>query len=369
MKRFFTILSLLILMLGGFSSLQAQLTVPYASPHAMVMQRIGITDMIVKYNRPAVNGRQIWGNVVPYGLNNLGFGTSTAAPWRAGANENTIFKVSHDVKIEGKTLPAGKYGLHMIVQENGDVTIIFSKNYSSWGSFFYEPKEDALRVEVSSEDVAHVERLAYEFTDLSNTSVVLALRWEKKRIPFKIEVDVHDIVLANMKKELHSNKGFNYQAWNTAAGYCLQNNIALEQGLQWAEAAATAPFIGEKNFNTLSTKAQILAKMGKGADAEKVMDEALPLATVFQVHQYARQLLTQGNKTKALEVFQWNAKAHPNTWPVNVGLSRGYSAVGEYKKALKHAKLALANVPQGDNLNKSNLEKAIETLKQGKDIN
>lgn len=345
----------------------AQLTTPQASPKAMVMQRVGITDITITYYRPAVRGRKVWGNLVPYGFNNFGFGTSTAAPWRAGANENTIIEFTHDVKIEGKDLSAGKYGLHMALEESGDITVIFSKNYNSWGSFFYDEEEDALRVKVKWQEAPNTEFLKYEFSDMTQNSTVANLIWEKKKIPFKIEIDVHKIMIAHFKNELRSDKGFTYQAWATAAGYCVQNNVELEQGLKWADAAISAPFVGQKNYSTLSTKAGVLTAMGKTEEAIEIMEEALPLGTVFQVHGYARQLITLGQKEKALEVFKWNAKHNKGNWPVNWGLARGYSANGNFKSALKYAKIALEKAP--DPVNKNNIENSIKKLENEEDIN
>ena len=140
MKRLYT-KSLIIgfaLLLAG--NTYAQLNVPEGSQRAQVTQRVGTTDITIDYGRPKVNGREIWGKLVPYGFNNLGFGTSTAAPWRSGANVNTTIEFTHDVKIEGKDIKAGKYGFHTAVEENGDVTVIFSKDNGAWGSYFY--KED-----------------------------------------------------------------------------------------------------------------------------------------------------------------------------------------------------------------------------------
>jgi len=138
----------LCLIISISSSAFAQLSFPSGSQHANVSQRVGITDITISYSRPSVKGREIWGKLVPYGMNNLGFGTASESPWRAGADENTTISFTHDVTVEGKTLKAGTYGLHMIIYEDGKATIIFSNNSTAWGSFFYEPKEDALRVDV-----------------------------------------------------------------------------------------------------------------------------------------------------------------------------------------------------------------------------
>ena len=122
-----------------------------ASPAAKTSQTIGISKVTIKYSRPSVRERAIWGtNLAHYGYNNLGFGTATAAPWRAGANENTTITFSDDAKVEGKNIPAGTYGLFVGLNEDGKADIIFSKNSSSWGSFFYTQDEDQLRVTVTS---------------------------------------------------------------------------------------------------------------------------------------------------------------------------------------------------------------------------
>ncbi len=359
---------ILTLCLGLSTSVFAQLTTPQASPLAKVMQRIGITDVEVEYSRPSVRDREIWGsNIVPYGYNNFGFGTSTAAPWRAGANENTIVRFSKDVQVEGKNLAAGAYGLHMAVEESGKVTVIFSKNTSSWGSYFYDPAEDALRVDVQWKDNPHTEMLSFAFTEVTTEKAVLSLLWEKKAIPMTISTNTQDLVIASMEEELRSSTGFLWQSWSTAAGYTVQQNYKLEKGLEWADQAVNNPNVGNKNFSTLSTKAQVLMRLGRMDEAYQVMDEALPMASVLQIHQYGRQLINMDQKAKALEVFEYNAKQNPNTWPVHLGLARGYSANGDYKKALKHAEMALNNAPNEPN--KQNIQGAIEKLKKNEDIN
>src|SRR5450631_1958520 len=113
-----------------------QLDLPLQSQHAIVTQRLGVTDVTINYHRPLANGRKVWGGLVPYGQ-----------VWRAGANENTTITFTDPVTIEGKPLDKGTYGLHMIPNAD-EWTIIFSKNYTSWGAFTYDQAEDALRVNV-----------------------------------------------------------------------------------------------------------------------------------------------------------------------------------------------------------------------------
>lgn len=357
-------------LLLAFTPLAAQsVTLPQESPAASVSQTIGITEISVSYHRPSVNQREVWGKLVPYGLNNLGFGPSTQAPWRAGANENTLFTCTHHVQIGGKPLEAGTYGLHLIVTESGTITVIFSRQTTAWGSFFYEPAQDALRVDVTWEDAPHQEQLVYRFDAVTRTSAVLSLAWEKKRIPISITVDTDAVVVANLKRELQGSKGFHYQAWINAADFLLSRGLELPLALVWAETAISGPFIGERNFTSLSTKAKVLDKLGRTSEAVGVMDEALKIGSVTDLHQYARQMIAAGRKERALAVFKLNAERHPDVWPVNYGLARGYSAVGDYPAALQALLKAQKQVPPGDTLNPPVISANIEKLKQGKDIN
>ncbi|MEM7381337.1 MAG: DUF2911 domain-containing protein [Bacteroidota bacterium] len=345
----------------------AQLDLPRGSQMAKVSQRIGISDVTIMYSRPSVNDREIWGKLVPYGMNNLGFGTAKESPWRAGANENTVIKFTDDVMIEGQALSAGKYGLHMIIEEGNKATVIFSKNHGAWGSYFYEPSEDALRVDVDMKDIAHVEQLTFAFNEVDATSAVASLNWEKKQVPFKIEVDVSDIVLTDIRQKLQDTPGFNRQSWEQAANFALNNDGDLEEALGWVDAAIAGQFFSQKTFNNLGIKARILTKQGKNSEAEALMDEAMGMGTVFQIHGYGRQLIGQGEKEKAMTVFKKNAKMNKGQWPVDFGLARGYSALGEYKTALKHLKIAEGRAP--DALNQNAIAGFLVKLENGEDIN
>ncbi len=370
MKHFYKRMAMQITVLFcvvGLAESQAQLDLPRGSQMATVSQRIGITDVSITYSRPSVNDREIWGNLVPYGMNNLGFGTAKESPWRAGANENTTIEFSDGVMIEGQSLEAGIYGLHMVIHEDGKSTVIFSKNHTAWGSYFYEPEEDALRVDVEMKDSPHMEQLTFLFEEVGPTSAIATLRWEKKAIPFKIEVDVTDVVLADIRRRMQDVPGFSRQTWEQAANYALNNDGDLEEALGWIDAAIAGQFFSQKTFNNLSTKAQILTKMGKGAEADALMEDAMPLGTVFEVHGYGRQLIAQGEHDKAMDVFKWNAKSHKDTWPVNYGLARGYSAKGDHKNTVKYLKLALDNAPA--QANKDRVAANIEKAENGEGIN
>ncbi|RTL60736.1 MAG: DUF2911 domain-containing protein [Sphingobacteriales bacterium] len=347
------------------------LTVPPngGNKKAVVGERIGITDVSIHYDRPGVKGREgkIYGtSIVHYGYTDLGFGTSKAAPWRAGANENTTIEFTTDVKVEGNNLPAGKYAL-FIAMGADEATVIFSKNSSSWGSFFYDPKEDALKVKVKPVALAQsTEWLKYEFENETPNSAVVALSWEKVKVPFKVEVDLIKTQLESFRKELRSDKGFNADAWAQAAQFCVDNNTNLEEALQWSDYSINGVFVGQKTFVTLSTKASVLEKLGKQDEADAIMKEALPLSSEQDVHQYGRSLIARGKKEEALKVFKMNYDKHPNSFTTLMGLTRGYSANGDYKNALKYAKQAVAIAPTAQ---KGAVEEMIKKLEAGKDVN
>ena len=358
-----------ILLLQTFTTAQLTTTPNGGNLKATIGERIGLTDVTIHYDRPGVKGREgkIWGQLVPYGFTDLGFGTSKAAPWRAGANENTTIEFSTDVKVEGNNLPAGKYGFFIAVGKEESI-IIFSKNNAAWGSFFYNQNEDALRVTVKQAVMDKtVERLKYEFINQTANSATVALEWEKWMFPFKIETDVNKYQLQYFRNELKSDKGFDWKPWVQAANWCATNNTNLEEALQWSDYAISGLFIGEKNFTTLATKSQILSLMGKKVEADALMKEALPLGNMTEVHTYARQL--QGDKKfkEAAEIFKSNYKKSPNTFSTNMGMARAMSTEGNFKEALKYANAALAQAPDAGN--KANVEKMIGTLKAGKDIN
>ena len=235
-------LVLLLVLLSFTTNLNAQLTLPAGSPEAEVTQRVGITDITIHYNRPYVKGREIWGKLVPYGFNDLGFGTSKSAPWRAGADYNTTIEFTHNVRIEGKDVDAGKYALFFAIEENGDVTGILSNNTTSWGSYYYDQAEDVLRFNVKSKNINDsVEMLTYSFDTVDATSTVASLKWAKKEIPVKIEVAVEDIVMEDIANDLRNPKGFKQETWDEAASYAF-NAGNMDKALEWINTSISGSF-------------------------------------------------------------------------------------------------------------------------------
>ncbi len=360
--------------------LSAQVTLPPSggNQRSEVTQYVGpIAKVTVVYNSPDVTSPsgedrtgKIWGQLVPYGMNNLGWGTAKESPWRAGANENTTVTLSHDMIVEGQKLEAGTYGLHMIVKENAAWTVIFSKASTSWGSYFYNPEEDAIRVEVQPKETARREWLTYEFTDRQNDKCELSMVWEKKSVPIRMElIEPNEIIIRKFREDLRGSNQFTWQGLQAAAAFCARNNTNLDEALGWANDAIEFPFVGQENYSTLSTKSQVLLALGKESEADAVMKKAVdhPTATSFQIHAYGRRLISQGKPEKAMEVFRMNYKKYKAKWPTNVGMARGYSALGQYSKAVPFAKKALELAP--DKLNKDSMTQAVEKLQKGEDIN
>ena len=336
-------LFLALLMISGVGTviLAQQITTPRAaSPAAKVSQTIGISKVTIKYSRPAVKEREIYGtNLVHYGYKNLGFGTAKESPWRAGANENTIINFSHDATVEGQAIPAGTYGLFVAVHEDGKADIIFSKNHSSWGSYFYNPEETQLKVTVNSEEVAHTERLTFDFVDLQAQSATAVLDWEQKRFPFTVGFEVHDIVLANARDELRGVKGFSWQGPASAANYCLQNNVNLEEGMAWADQALA----NNRNFNTLFVKAGLTKAAGQ--DPNALYDEAASVASKNQLNWLGYTVMGAGDHQRALGYFKANLKENPDDPNMHDSLGECYKTMGEKNLAIKSFKKSLSMNP------------------------
>jgi hypothetical protein len=356
-------------------SMSAQLPYSAAVPNgytkkAMVAEQIGLTDVSIVYHRPAVNGREgkIWGQVVHTGFVNQGFGKGNPAPWRAGANENTTIEFNHDIKVEGQPLAAGKYAL-FVAYGPTECSIIFSKRSDAWGSFFYDEKEDALRVKVKPQPLEKsVENLKYEFSSQAPGSAVIILSWEKLAIPFKIEVDYMKQQFDAFVTEAQNPQGWTVQGLNIAASWSLQNNYQLEKGLEWATFATGQNFPGDPtSFPALSTKALILDKLNRNEEAATAIHAALPFGNMVQLQQLGRQLLTAKKSKLAMEVFQYNYDKNPNQFTAIAGMARGLSANGDYSKALDYAKKALPLSP--NDAAKQAIQGMIDKLAAGKDIN
>ncbi len=204
------------------------------------------------------------------------------------------------------------------------------------------------------QDAPFTEFLTYGFDERRPDSAVAYLQWEKKRIPFKIEVpNVNELYVAKMRQDLQSWAGFNYQDWQTAAQFCADNKINLEEALTWADKAIDGPFrgatIGHEDFSTLSTKAAVLDALGRESEADSVMQKALhlPGTDAYSVYAYGMGLLRNDKKDKAMKVFAFNQQQHPQDkfW-TSLGLARGYTALDDKKNAIANWEIVCAERPR-----------------------
>jgi hypothetical protein len=243
-----------------------QLDLPRPSPNASVTQMVGVTEITVRYSRPGVKGRKIWGDLVPYG-----------EVWRTGANENTTIKFSTPVKIEGKELPAGTYGLQTIPTA-GDWTVIFSKDANEWGAFNYKQEDDALRIQAKPQPAEFRERMAFDFEDVTDTSTKIVLHWEKLRVPFTVEVDTPKLVVAKVQDAARMPL--------QAANFCIQNNTCLDEAGRWIDASIAQ----QESFANLRAKAMLLAKKNDTKGAVTYGEKALAAAKTAQQPPNAQQV-------------------------------------------------------------------------------
>src|SRR5947208_7443581 len=345
-------LCLVILGLCGTVSAQSDLKLPDVSQAAEVKQRIALTDITIKYHRPLVNGRKIWGGLIPYGK-----------VWRAGANENTTIEFSDPVSVEGKPLDKGTYGLHMIPNPDS-CTVIFSKTNTGWGSYSYKQDEDALRVNVKPKPLAQSEEaLEFEFEDLKPTSTAVTLKWEKLGIPFTVAVNDADQTLQNIRAQLKGAGQFAWQALDEGAPFCLTRQINLDEASRWAVASIQ----NEERFDNLSTKADILKALNRSDDAKTTWNQALKIATAQQLYSYRRQLHSQKQGAEAMEIFKQVAKRFPNRVYGSLAQARIKSAAGDFAGALNDAKQAQAAAPT--DAQKQSIQALITRLEAKQDIN
>lgn len=328
----------------------ALLDLPRDSQHAKIIQRVGITDITINYHRPLVKGRKVWGGLVPYGQ-----------VWRAGANENTTIEFTDPVTVEGKPLAKGIYGLHMLPTES-EWTIIFSKAATAWGSFTYNQSEDALRINVKPAAAEMKEALAYEVDDVTPTSTVIALRWEKLAVPFRVEVSTNEIVAQNLHAQLRGLSQYTWDGWDDAATYFLTHKYNLEEALKYEDRSIGV----EERYDNLMNKSRILDAMNKKDDATTARNKALGMASVVQLHSYGRQLQQEGKQEQAFEVFRTNIKKNPNHWTAHNEASRIAVAKGDFDTAVKEMKLASAAAP--DQI-KNALDGFTKRLEAKEDIN
>jgi tetratricopeptide (TPR) repeat protein len=278
---------------------------------------VGLTDIEVTYHRPAVKGRKVWGGLVPFGQ-----------VWRAGADENTVVAFDTPITVGGTTLPAGRYGLHMLPTE-GAWTVMFSSQSQAWGSYSYDPKEDQAKVQVTPVAAERTERLAFTFDDPTDKGVTLSLRWEKLRVPIPIEVDTRKVVVASLRNQLRGLHRFFPEPWSGAAGWCLRNDVNLDEAMTWVDRSLKM----RETYAGLRIKAALLEKQGDAKGAEALRAKALAIATEVEINNQGYALLGQNKVDEAIALFQKNVKDHPESWNACDSLAEAYALKGDKAQA------------------------------------
>jgi Protein of unknown function (DUF2911) len=340
-----------LLGLAAIATARADLDLPDVSQLAVNKQRVGLTDITVTYHRPLVNGRKIWGGLVPLG-----------AVWRAGANENTTIEFSDPVSVEGKPLAKGIYGLHMIPTADS-WTVIFSKMASAWGSYSYKQEEDALRVNVKPRPIETEEALEYEFEDLKPDSATVTLKWEKLAVPFKVAINDVDGTVANIRNQMRGRAQYQWEAANQAAQFLLNKKINLDEAMKWADLSIQ----NEERFENLTTKADLLKAMNKPDEAKKIWDQALAKTTPPQLYSYGRRLQSEKKDAEAMEILKDVAKRYPQSVVGYLSNARIKSAAGDFAGAAEDAKKAQAAAASDQQ--KSSIKTLIDRLQVKQDIN
>jgi tetratricopeptide (TPR) repeat protein len=334
----------------GVRAQSALLNLPDASQHARITQCVGITDITIDYHRPLVRGRKIFGGLQAYGQ-----------VWRAGANYNTTIEFSDPVTVEGQPLAKGVYGLHLIPGETSWV-VIFSRNSTSWGSFTYDKAEDALRVTVKPQAIENHEALSYDFDDPKPASAVITMRWDRVAVPFKVEVNTPEIVRQSLRNQLRARPQFEWQAWQEAADYLLNNQLGAEEALKYADRSVEI----EDRFENEMTRAHALSALGRREEALAARNKVIAMGTQLQVHSYGRGLQTQGRQDEALELFRGNIKKDPNSWVGHNDAARVAVARGDFDTAAREMKLAVTAAPESLKAQHADL---VRRLENREDIN
>ena len=304
---------------AGLPAQVPTLVLPKASQRATVTQTIGLTRVGITYDRPLVNGREIWGKLVPYD-----------SVWRAGANENTVIEFSSPVRVGGQELPPGRYGVHMIPTAD-EWTVILSRQADAWGSFSYDPKEDAVRLTAVPVAAPFQEGLGYTLDDPGTGSVVATMHWEKLAVPFTVEVDPKRVVVDSLRQQLRGLGRFFWQPWVQAAAWCAANDTNLEEAAEWAQSSIAI----NENFTNLRVKATLLEKTGDATNAAQLRLRSFELATEPDINAYGYQLLGEGKVDSAIVVFRKNVKDYPGSWNAYDSLGEAYATKGDKRRAIE----------------------------------
>ena len=255
MKKILTSLAILAVFAAGAQEL------PQPSPSTHLEQRVGLTDITLDYSRPSVNGRVIFGDLVPFGSH-----------WRAGANQNTKVTFSKPVTIAGTQVAAGTYSLSMIPNK-GAWTVILNTKTDMWGVDGYSQEEDVLRTDVTPQAIAPVETMRLSLENISVSKAEIVLDWSDVRIALPVELNTMELAMANIEAAIAAEPD-NWRVYRNAANFYNQNNIELAKALEFME---TVIELNPDNWYNYYLYAQVLAKNDRKKEAKKAANKALEM--------------------------------------------------------------------------------------------
>lgn len=360
MRFLFNFLILLLLASPAAFSQFHTLKIPEASNAVQERQRLGVTDITISYHSPAVRGRDVWND--PYVIPQNG----DPIPWRAGANMNTTIDFSTDVFIEGKPLKSGTYGFHIIPQD-GQYVLLFAHNSQQWGSYYLDREKDvSLEVTVTDTATAFSEKLDYEFLPVGEDAMVIALEWADRRIPFRVTVNLAETVVASFRSELRGVNTYQWQAWDDAASWCMRHDTHLEEALTWADRSINGGYEGyaaNKNFQNLTTKAQILEKLNRKEELAATISEIMEQPyQAYEANNLSLFLLSSGSYQLAFDFSEQALVNYPDVWYLPLNLSLCHYFLGNKKEALKGLTAAKPSTPEDF---RDRLDEIIDEVERG----
>ena len=261
-------------LIAGAATAAVQL--PEASPGAVITQEVGISKVTITYHRPAVKGRKIWGDLVP-----------TGKVWRLGANEATTVELSHDAKINGADIKAGKYALFAIPNES-EWTLILNRKSDQWGAYFYKAEDDVLRFAAKPQPAEATEWFDIDTVPVSDRAIRVDVTWDKVRVPFTIEFDTQALVWKSIDETLASPTA-TWDDFHTAARYAMQTNTRFDEGMKWIDEAMKR----QESFWNYELKGLMLHKLGRDDEAAPLMHKAAELAKGKAPQEYVDNVLKE----------------------------------------------------------------------------
>ncbi|WP_299555786.1 DUF2911 domain-containing protein [Seonamhaeicola sp.] len=312
--------------------------------HKMEIARVvGTTKISMTYHSPKVQGRKIFGGIVPYDF----VVDNKEYPWRAGSNNRTIIEFEHNVTINGQELPAGKYGLLVLVNEK-EWTFIFSTDYS-WGAFNYNPENNVLRIKAKVKNRVFQEWLSYDFVDPNPESAGIELRWENVSAGFTVGLDVSENILADLRdKEDKTARDYRVMAIETMK----KDPGKLEEALMYLEKALSKVHTLEGDYKQAETffinilKSDYLISKGAIEEGKSLKQETIKSSQGFNMYYYAlNTLIVKGDREEAFKLLTANMETNPKQWQAYLAMGEYYLKANNQKKVVENFKRAYELAP------------------------